>query len=400
MSRLAKGIAGSNEVRVEPVTRKILTRRDVLRAGAAGAAGLAVSGLGGAPTVRAAEPTMQFPGMGQPEDGMTYDSGPSSRIHRPEEPNRFDRLGVSNGIDRSRRDSVALSQQQYMKEKKYRDKHLGPNGGMERGKHQGRHKGGIQPYDLGNIDNVLWGTGLYIGNEFLNWSDSTRANVFAQIANWGFYFASPKVGGYGSTWYGSAAQLNSWRDMCWNNGIGFAPFIYSVPNSYYRDAQISSDLVNNGGGIAIVDMEDEWAYYYNTMTQFGQVFRSYNPYDPICVTGYGDPITRFGNGVFPCQQLAAWADGYMPQWYYGVWDIYHRSGVQAAINWADNECGQSFGYSYPLCPNMSIYTNTGNGILPYGDISAGEEYAWNWQAPIIWWEYSNMNDTIAYYCQN
>ncbi len=387
MTRLAQGPGGTNEPRVEPVTRKILTRRDVLRAGVAGAAGLATAGLGAAPAVRAADPAFQLPGMGRPEDGMTYDDGPSSRIHRLGEPNRFSR----------RRDGVALRQQQIITEKERSGKDNGGVKGMYGGQHRGRHKNQPPPPDLGTIDNVLWGTGLYIGNEFLNWSDNTRANVFAQIANWGFWFASPKVGGYGSTWYGSDNQLRSWRDMCWNNGIGFAPFIYSIPSTYYRDAQICSEIAN-AVGIAIVDMEDEWAYYYNTMTQFGNVFRSYNPYDAICVTGYGDPITRFGRGVFPSQQLAAWADGYMPQWYYGVWTVYHQSGVTAAIDWADNECGQELGWNYPLCPNMSIYTNS--GILPYGDISTGEEYAWNWGAPIIWWEYSNMNDTIAYYCLN
>src|SRR5262249_46477857 len=162
------------------------------------------------------------------------------------------------------------------------------------------------------------GTGLYIGNEWYNWSESTRQNVLQQINNWGFNFASPKVGGYGYTWYSSDDQLRQWRDYAWNVGLGFAPFIYSVPSSYYHDAQICSEITN-AVGIAIVDMEDEWAYQYDAMTAFGNVYRSYNPYDPIIVTGYGDPITRFGSGVFPGAQLVQWADGYSPQWYYGVW---------------------------------------------------------------------------------
>jgi hypothetical protein len=348
-----------------------LTRRQLLQATAHGATGLAATGLGLGSLARASEyETLSFPGMGQPGEGLRFDTGPSARIHRVGEPTRFGR------------DSVARNQQRLMLD-------------------DGRQQRGPGTQDLGTIDSVLWGTGLYIGNEFRNWSDATRNAVFNQIANWGFYFASPKVGGYGVTWYGSAAQLNSWRDMCWSAGIGFAPFIYSVPSTYYRDAQICSDLVNNGGGIAIVDMEDEWAGAHSQMTAFGQVFRSYNPYDPIVVTGYGDPITRFGRGVFPSVELARWADGYSPQWYYGVWSVYNQRGVIAAIDWADNECGIEFGWNFAMCPSFSIYTiYHGRRILSGQDISTGEEYGWNWQAPIIWWEYGDMNADLAYYCTN
>lgn len=373
MSRLVRTPHGKDDLQVEPVTRKILTRRDLLRAGAAGVAGLAAPGLRPS-AARAAAPQPLFPGMGRAEDGMTYDNGPSTNIHRLGEPNRFNR----------RRPSVAELQQQLIAEKE----------------RSGSDNGGIRSFDLGTIDNVLWGTGLYIGNEFLNWSDATRFSVFDRVAAWGFNFVTPKVGGYGSTWFGSDTQLRSWRDHCWNNGIGFAPFIYSIPNSNVRDAQICSEIAN-AVGVAIVDMEDEWARAYSQMTNFGNVFRSYNPYDAICVTGYGDPITRFGRGVFPSQQLAAWADGYMPQWYYGVWSIYNNNGVIAAIDWGDNECGIELGWDFPICPNYSIYTiYHGRSILSNQDISTGEEYGWNWQAPIIWWEYSNMNDSIASACLN
>jgi len=351
--------------------RKALTRRNFLRATAA--ASLAASNLWLPPAARAgAHDDEDFPGMGEPGAGLTFDDGPSPKIHRPNEPNRFQRGAfaefqqrrVLQGAGEARKDNNA----------------------------------GIQ--DLGTIDNVLWGTGLYVGNEWLNWSEQTLFNVIAQVANWGFYFITPKVGGYGYTWYGSDDQLRSWRDAAWSYGIGFAPFIYSVPNSRVRDAQICSEIAN-AVGVAIVDMEDEWANAYSAMTEFGNVFRSYNPYDAICVTGYGDPITRFGRGNFPSQELAAWADGYMPQWYYGVWSVYNQSGVRAAINWADNECGIEFGWSFPMCPNFSIYTiYHGRRILSATDISSGEEYGWNWNAPIIWWEYSDMNADLAWTCLN
>src|SRR5262245_43735313 len=41
--------------------------------------------------------------------------------------------------------------------------------------------GGGHGGNLGAITKQLSGTGLFIGNEFLDWSDTTRRNVFAQI---------------------------------------------------------------------------------------------------------------------------------------------------------------------------------------------------------------------------
>jgi hypothetical protein len=342
--------------------RKLLDRREMMRAAAAGAASIAVAGAA-MPRVARAD-SLRFPGMGDPDDGMTYDSGPSSKLHRVGEPNRFNRL------------SVAGHQQLHVLKKQQLDP-------------------GISPDDLNNILTVLWGTGLYIGNEYYNWSDDTKAAVHAQVRAWGFDFVSPKVGGYGSTWYYTDDQLRAWRDSAWAVGLGYAPFIYSIPSTNVRDAQICSEITN-AVGIAIADMEDEWAYQYSAMTSFGNTYRSYNPTDPIIVTGYGDPITRFGSGVFPAAQMTAWYDGYSPQWYYGVWSIYHNSGVYAAINWADGECGNTFGWSYPLCPSLSIYSiYYGNGLLPNADITTGQNYCLNWRAPIIWWEYSNMSNSIA-----
>lgn len=260
--------------------------------------------------------------------------------------------------------------------------------------------GGGHSGNLGAVTAQLWGTGLFIGNEFQGWSDTTRQNVFATIAGWGFNFVCPKVGGYGSTWYSSDAQLQNWKNWAHAKGIGFVPFIYSVPSSYVRDAQICSEL-GNDCGIVVVDMEDEYAGYPSQMAGFGSTFRSTNPNTPIIVSGYGDPTTRFGagGGNWPYAQMCYWADAYGPQWYYGEWSEYHSSGVDAAINWADAECGAVCGSNFPMSPELSIYSAySSSGILPTGDITTGENYCKAWKAPIFWWEYSNMNATIAKAC--
>jgi hypothetical protein len=262
--------------------------------------------------------------------------------------------------------------------------------------------GGGTGGNLAAVNAALTGTGLYIGNEGRNWSDATWQSVFAQIRGWGFSFVCPKVGGYGSTWYTSDTQLAHWRSLANGVNLGYAPFIYSVPSSYVRDAQICSDIANICG-IAVVDMEDEWGVSgstnYNTqMTGFGSTYRALNPNTPIIVTGYGDPTTRFGANGWPFASMAAWADAYSPQWYYGDWSEYGgvSGNVRSAINWGDSQCGQVFGANFPLCPSVEIYSDySSSGILPAADLVTGETYVKNWQAPIFWWEYSDMTAAIA-----
>ncbi len=170
-----------------------------------------------------------------------------------------------------------------------------------------------------------------------------------------------------------------------------------MPGSSTRDTRICSEL-GNDGGIVAVDMEDESNNSASAMANFGAVFRSTNPSTPIIVSGYGDPITRFG-GTWPNPQLTYWADASGPQWYYGEWSEYANYGVDTAINWADAQCGQVCGSSFPMSPELSIYTiYQRSGILPDGDIAAGGNYAKDWKAPVFWREYGNMNATLAYYC--
>jgi hypothetical protein len=259
--------------------------------------------------------------------------------------------------------------------------------------------GGGHHGNLGAITKQLWGTGLFIGNEFEEWSNSTRRSVFSRIRGWKFDFVCPKVGGYGTTWYSSDSELRDWRNWAHDVGLGFVPFIYSVPGSSTRDAEICSEL-GNDCGIVVVDMEVEYRGANSAMANFGNVFRKHNPRTPIIVTGLGDPVYAYGAGGWPFKEMAYWADGYGPQWYYGEWLVYHESGVKAAINWGDSSCAQAFGDNFPLIPALSIYTvYTNSGILPLRDITTGENYAKNWKAPIFWWEYGGMNASIAAACR-
>ena len=193
----------------------------------------------------------------------------------------------------------------------------------------------------------------------------------------------------------SDQELRDWRNWAHDVGLGFVPFIYEVPDSSTRDAEICSEI-GNDCGIVVVDMEVEYAGYDAAMRDFGDVFRRNNPNTPIIVSGFGDPITRFG----AAGRSRRWHTGPMTASavVHGLWSVYAESGVKAAINWAD-ERGAAFGRNFPLVPELSIYSGyTRSGILPDRDITTGENYAKNWKAPVFCGEYSNMNASIAAAC--
>lgn len=255
--------------------------------------------------------------------------------------------------------------------------------------------GGGHNGNLAAVTAQLTGTGLYIDREFTTWSETTRQANLKTIRSWGFRFICPKVGSSGTTWYSSDSQLRGWRSDALAAGLGFAPFIYSIPSTSTRDAQICSEL-GNDSGIVVVDMEDEYANSNAAMANFGSVFRGLNPNTPIVVTGYGDPIYTFGATGWPYSQMAYWADAYSPQWYVGTYAVYQSEGVDAAINWADAQCGQAFGSSYPNCPSFWTHDDyASSGTLPLADITACESYGKAWKAPIFWWEYAYMTPAIV-----
>lgn len=257
---------------------------------------------------------------------------------------------------------------------------------------------GRQTGNLPAITRVLTGAGVYVAHEAKRWNEERRAHMFQQIRTWGFDFVCPRVGGYGAQWYRSDTELRDWRDQARQAGLQFVPFIDSTPTHHQRDAETCAALAA-ACGIVAVAMEDDYAEAPAAMLDFGLVYRAGSPHLPIIVTGYGDPITRFGLEAWPYGQMTAWADAYSPQWYYGDWAIYRQHGVAAAIDWAARQCAQVLGESFPLCPSLSIYTCPKTGaLLPPTAINTGHNCARRWHAPIFWWEYASMNSIIAAAC--
>ena len=264
-----------------------------------------------------------------------------------------------------------------------------------------------QPRGLAAVVAALGsGVGVYVGNDWADWDDAARQFAMAKIRAWGFDFVCPKVGGYGRTCYQDEAHLRGWAESARGIGLGFVPFLYTIPETGDADARICAQMARTVG-IACVDMEDEWGsaekgavpgYQGARMASFGRIYRAEAGALPIIVTGYGDPITRFGPAAtaFPNAEMAAWMDVYSPQWYIGVYSRYKKGGVGAALDWGKAECRQALGTDFPTCPSVDLSCSyTPDGLFPLADTRTMMETLRAYQAPIFVWEYGMMTPAHA-----
>ncbi|MDQ2686890.1 MAG: hypothetical protein M3Y28_03380 [Armatimonadota bacterium] len=262
------------------------------------------------------------------------------------------------------------------------------------------------PRGLAAVTRVLSGVGVYVGNDWYDWDDNARRYAMARVRGWGFDFICPKVGGYARTTYRDEGQLRGWAESAHGIGLGFAPFIYSTPDTSVGDAKICAQIARVVG-IANVDLEDEWGarekgrppgYQGAAMAEFGRIYREEAGDRPIIANGYGDPLTRFGRGAdgFPNAEMAAWADAYSPQWYIGVYSRYKKGGVSAALAWGRDEVSQAMGSQFPLTPSISLSSSyTPDGLLPLPDTLALMAEMRTYNAPIFVWEYNQMTPAQA-----
>lgn len=221
-----------------------------------------------------------------------------------------------------------------------------------------------------------------------------------------YHFICPKVGGYARTTYRDEGQLRGWAASAHGIGLGFAPFIYSIPETSVGDAKICAQIARVVG-IANVDLEDEWGarekgrpagYQGAAMAEFGRIYREDAGDLPIIANGYGDPLTRFGRGAagFPNAEMAAWADAYSPQWYIGVYSRYKTGGVPAALAWGRSEVTEALGAEFPLAPSVSLSSRyTPDGLLPLPDTLALMAEMRTYNAPLFVWEYNQMTPEHA-----
>ena len=262
------------------------------------------------------------------------------------------------------------------------------------------------PRGMAAVTSVLYGVGVYVGNDWFDWDDTSRRWAMAKVRTWGFDFICPKVGGYGRTWYRDTGHLRHWAESARGVGLGFVPFIYTIPDTGADDAKIAAEMANTVG-IACVDMEDEWGahekddtpgYKGAQMAEFGRIYRDLAGPRPIIVTGYGDPVTRFGKDIdgFPNSEMAAWMDAYSPQWYIGVYSRYHKGGVKAALDWGKDEVRQVLGPDCPIAPSIDLSCSyTPDNLFPINDTLTLMADMRTYNAPIFVWEYGMMTPAHA-----
>jgi hypothetical protein len=253
---------------------------------------------------------------------------------------------------------------------------------------------------------ALSGVGLYVGNEWYDWDSPARRFALAKIRAWGFDFVCPKVGGYGRTTYRDEAELRGWAEAAHGVGLGIIPFLYTIPDTAQADAQLAAQIAHITG-IVCVDMEDEWGthtagptakYQGAAMAAFGASYRAEAGALPIIVTGYGDPLTRFGPVAtgFPHAELAAWADAYSPQWYLGEFSRYHKNGVGDALAWVQGECRAALGAEFPICPSVGVGSPYfPSGLMPQSDIVQMMGAVRAGDAPVFVWEYAQIIPNYA-----
>jgi hypothetical protein len=250
---------------------------------------------------------------------------------------------------------------------------------------------------LGRVQNWLGEktVGVYFGTYTSEW----RAPQFLQAAQtlkaWGADYGVVKFGidnEQSLEWYdGTAADI---RNAFISQGLGMSPYLYILPSQVQRGIEVGVKLAKLCEGI-ILDLEDEWAGHDSEIDALVRGIRSQCPDACIIVSGYGDPIYKFGAGQWPFHVVsqADIVDAYQPQWYFGVWDLYKTKGYLGAINWGSEQCASAFGESIVIQPAIQI-----QGVDP-NDFEGCCQYLSRWHASVAIWEYEKCTASIIQACK-
>ena len=224
--------------------------------------------------------------------------------------------------------------------------------------------------------------GVYFGTDTVTWRAPQFVGPAQEIKSWGADYGIVKFGAdIGVEWYdGTVADI---RKSFTDTGLGMAPYLYVNPGQVTNAAQIALHLCSVCEGV-ILDIEDGWGGYDSQLRYLLDTLHRGAPDACVILTGYGDPLYRFGQQGFPHGVVkAALAQGvlhaYQPQWYFGVWDVYKNSGWQAAIDWGDADVASAYGADAILQPAISI-----EGVHP-SDFQPVAQYLKNWHAGIALW---------------
>ncbi len=226
--------------------------------------------------------------------------------------------------------------------------------------------------------------GVYVGIETVNWrAPQFEEHLAIPLAAQGADWVAVKAGEY-QLWYDDT--FAAIRSAFLRHGIGCAPYIFTHPWTWQTDAAMAIHLAQIAGGV-ILDDEETWVNHGDEHRAMIARIRAACPDACLISSGYGDPAYAFGTGwdfsaITEC-------DAYQPQAYLGYWDIYHQQGWQAALTWADQQCGAMFtrfglGADYPI--QWAINCQGVNA----GDMEPLARYLARWNAPLVVWEYQDV----------
>lgn len=232
--------------------------------------------------------------------------------------------------------------------------------------------------------------GIYIGIESQEWTPSQFDQAAANIKSWGGDYGIVKIGEGAGQWYnGDIATL---QQIFFRHGLGFAPYHYCLPGDSAANANIAAHAAKQCGGV-ILDIEDEFKGFDQDLATIFSGLRAQCPNEVIIMSGYGDPHYALGD-AYPHHTIAtAPIDGYQPQWYIGVWDLYKSKGYLGAFSWGDRDIASVYGENVVLQPAISI-----QGIDP-NDFEGMAAFLKNWHASLAIWEYQQCNAAIVGACK-
>lgn len=230
--------------------------------------------------------------------------------------------------------------------------------------------------------------GVYTGIETFNDAPAAFAEIASTLQAYGADFALVKMGEGSATWHNG--DFASIRQAFFAHGLGCAPYWYCLPQG--GQAQIDACIhLAQQFKLLILDCEDEYAGHDAELADLLNALAVAAPSALIIVSGYGDPITRFGPHGWPFHTVATAAKAvYQPQAYFGVWDVYNQHGVDAALQWCDNECAAAFGQAIVLQPAINV-----QGVKSLADFEAAGRYWKSFKASVVLWEYQQVTAQIV-----
>lgn len=220
---------------------------------------------------------------------------------------------------------------------------------------------------------------LLSGSIVFYWVDSAAPKIVADRAHaLGVHSLAVKAGDSGVLWPQYRAMAPYLDDVA----IDRPAWAYVRPTTLDGDVQVAKALQEAGASAYIADMESPYLGQPQAARLFGRLLRAKLGTDyPIYVTTFSGPGAE---PSFPWEEVAAWSDGLIPEWYAGAYP--GGSTIQEAQ--AAYSALTPFGK--PILPAGPVY-----GSASETDVRALTDFAKSHNLPaVLWWRWGSCPDTL------